>query len=207
MPVTAQHTDEVAVSLQGQLVIAENQSDQPFVDVYDSKRYEIPPGQRLTVPIEAMWDWAGRPWVVDRDHHRERSEELARLKHRYGVFACPELEQSEDDNWQANVPKLTFVSLDGEPQVTVLDDPYGNGVTPADMTVGEQKLLADRYDELQRQIRALEAALANQETRGYIPTSEQAPEDSPGKIPVKASDPPEVVGERRRGREPRPPRT
>lgn len=198
MPTTEQHTDRIATNLMGGLVRCHNNMSVDFISSYAGTRFLIPANGDMIVPIEAMWDWAGRPWVTDKDHHRERSEELERLKVRYGVFSDndPRIDRSDAEAWAANVPDLTFSALDSpETYITVLQDPEGRSVTAVDTTYQEKAALESRYNELQKQVKAMQTALAQTELRNYVPSADAAAEDVPQKVPVKD---PEDPGRRRR---------
>jgi hypothetical protein len=179
----------------GEVVRLENTGEEPFVGKYAQTRYVVQPGKHLIVPKEAMHHWFGRNFLVDVGMKRDRTAELKRIKVLYGVF--DDEAGTEAEKWERNVPhKVHVFDIEGNRLTTMVDDPEGHTVTPADQTEQEKALLDAQIEEMRRQLNALQAAQAQVQLEGYEPTADVSPEDTPKKVPVGASQ-----AASRRGRE------
>lgn len=127
-------------------VRVQNNSSREVVLKWDGVRYRIPANGMNVVPFDAMVRVVGNPNVIGP----ERQEEYARLKvlHNLGTIDNPSLE--------ADYP-LSFYTIDGDPIVTVLDDPEGEHLTPVTQTSVDQTFLLNTIDKLTRQVQALQA--------------------------------------------------
>lgn len=187
-----------------------NTGTREFRGKYAQQAYVIDAGEIRVVPWEAMCHWLGDPTARDGQRVGDgsdagtkvinrRSDELRRLKILYGIFDDKEIDRLEADQWELQGPFLEAANIHGERIITVIDDPDGKAVTPVDTTREDKDLLEGQIDSLKRELAALTANLARQNTDPeYVPTADvgDIDEDIPSKIPVSASSP---FG--RRGRE------
>jgi hypothetical protein len=178
----------------GEVVRLKNKGKTQFVGKYAQTRYAVEPGGELIVPREAMWHWFGRPFLVDTGKHKDRTTEWKRLQTLYGLF--DDEAGSYDEKFKQNVPQVEVYDLDGERIITVIDDPTGANISPADQTRQEKELLDEQIAKMRQELNALQAAQAQVQLEGYEPTSDAVEEDTPKKVPVGAST---AAG--RRGRE------
>lgn len=167
--------------------IVNKSETRPFVGkLSPTQVYRVPPGGTAIVPREGVWLWTGRPWTIDRPENgiRERHEEVMRLRALYGAH-CPDEKTGmvEDELWELNKPLLDVFDMTGEPVVTVIDDPFGDRISPAMQTTAEKDLLAETVDKLRRELASMQGRLNGLE-RGEAMPDVEVPDDEPTKVPV-----------------------
>ncbi len=144
--------------------------DEPFIGKYDGEYITIPTESERILPWDVMVVWMGDPTVENTDRYQERREVYNRLcmMHHAATLTGndPEL-----------LPPLEAYTDDGERIVTVLDDPEGISIAPAEQESGD-------IGKLQRQIDRLQARLEEQ-VAGLIDAPSDAPEnDGPRSRPA-----------------------
>jgi hypothetical protein len=172
----------------GEVVRLHNVGSQDFRGKYDGVRYVIQAGGQAIVPVEAMQHWLGRPHAIDRGRWRERTDEFNRLKQLYGsAFVDPEVDGpiDEEAKWARNKPFLEAYDLDGTRIITVVDDPKGEHLNPADVTQAEQRVVLDQMEALKRQLSQLQSEYAAQQA-GQMTDLDDVPIDEPKTVPVGA---------------------
>lgn len=152
------------------LVRLTNEGPTDFVQGYAAQRYVVHPGKSVIVPYPAVVLWLGDPKAIDSPDRPNRTNELARLRTRYGAY-------DDNDIWENNRPRVVARTLDDEFIATVISDPMGTSVTPADIVVADRDNLKLQVDSLQRQM----AALLDQMTRvaDADVEAETVPRDTP----------------------------
>jgi hypothetical protein len=131
-----------------------NKGTDTFTDTYNNTRYTIAAGSEGFVPWDAMCLWLGDPRARDADErHRDRTDEYARLREKYGVY-------HQDKLFAGVVPQLEVYTLDGKRITTVAEDPEGE---PTDIKVGVPSAnaadTAAEIDALRRQVEQLTSAV------------------------------------------------
>lgn len=138
----------------GDVIRLRNIGDTEFRQQYGGKLYRIPPGSEAIIAFEAMCLWMGHPDAVDIDAKRRyRSDELRRLYVKWGVYENHHLAEQL-------FPKLRAFDIDGEPIITVIDDPEGRHLTPDVQSRLERDDLREQMAAMQKQMAALQAQLA-----------------------------------------------
>jgi hypothetical protein len=173
-----------------------NAGSKTFKGGHANTTYLIEPGKSRFVPFHAAVRWAGNPWAVNEGQHREthwRTLEIDRLSTLYGVYSDPwtveepwtRMDYSDkrpetdavyvqrDDApgspyYHPNLPNLIVEDSEGNQLPTVLSDPEGDIVSPAEIaTRAEQRTLSAQIAELQRQV--AQAQLQMAQTQSAIP--------------------------------------
>lgn len=101
-------------TLNQDLVVAENTSNDPIELQFHSKRYILPPSRPQVIPIGAARLWLGHWEIADPV---ARLEELKRLQTKHGVESL--------GTQTIPVMPISLTTMDGDPITTVLDDPAG----------------------------------------------------------------------------------
>lgn len=163
-----------------------------FKATYANQPYQIAPGATVFVPWFAATHWCGNPFAInvgaDRSTHW-RVGETDRLNTLYGVYAAPwstpqpythvdgqglypghgdieYIQRADGDYWHPQLPDLTLETADGKVLVTVLNDPEGADVTPAEAaTISSNRAVNDTIQELQRQVAELQLSQARNQPR------------------------------------------
>lgn len=162
-----------------------NQGDKPWKDMYDGVRYAIPVGGETFVPFPAACLWFGHPDSIDvDDKNRHRTDEMTRLRVKYGLYENDVDPRTGEDLWAKNVPQIAVVSLSGQRVVTVLDDPTGSNITPTQQTVAAQSQVTDMLAGMQAQIDALTRQLAREQQAGQATMDSDAEDDAPFVPPI-----------------------
>ena len=192
-----------------------NNGPKPFRAGHAGKTHELAPGETRFLPWHAVIRWVGDPFAVNigsdsANHWRVREQD--RLSTLYGTYSDPwvtdepyeiidptgpagmkalEYVQREDGKYyHPHLPDLTVTSTDGKPLVTVLQDPEGADVTPAEQTsLTEQRTLAATVAELQRQLAQQQLLLAQVQGNNSREVSDEFIGDS------AATDTPSVTPE------------
>jgi hypothetical protein len=166
-------------------------STTPFILMWDAKKYQVPVGQSAFAPFEAVSVAAGDPrsnegtqtirdesgnvgWVVDRP------TEVRRLRTLYD-------NQTGDLHEIKFAPQLTVEDLEGNAIRTVLDDPEGESVLPAETTILDREQLLAQVQRQQRMIEQLATAqgidLGTVETQTSEPDEPSNTEDPFASVP------------------------
>lgn len=143
--------------------------DEPFIGKYDGEYITIPTESEKIVKWDVMVVWMGDPTVENTDRHQERRDSFNRLCAKYHARMLT-------GNDPSLLPPLEAYTEDGERIVTILDDPEGISITPAEQDHGD-------IGKLQRQIDRLQARLEEQ-VAGLIDAPSDAPEDGPRSRPA-----------------------
>ncbi len=171
-----------------------NPGPRAFKSRFEGQWYEIPANSEIIVDERMMWHWLGRPFLTDGadPDERDRTEEYARLRALYGSD-YPETDhdgrilKSADQRWEDDLkPCLEAWKLTGERVVTVVDDPEGKKVTPAQAaTKMEKETLEASISEMREQIAMMQRMMG--EGRIDLPetlTLDDIPSDEPQAVPV-----------------------
>lgn len=133
-----------------------NLMDKEWTGMYNSQTYRMSPGGECIAPYIAVCNWFGHPEAVDiGPRERYRTDEYARLRVFYGVY-------DDEDKWDELTPKVEVYDLDGNRIITVIDDPSGSALTPAQSTVAERDLLVRQMTQMQKQMAMMQAQLDTQ---------------------------------------------
>jgi len=156
-----------------------NLRDVVLVDSYDGTTYSVDPGGHAIVPLEAAKLWFGNWELVNKPDRamRERDDEHRRLMQRGGCADNPGL-------WDVSKPLVEVADVDGEVNfVTVIDDPSGDSVSQADVTVNEHQ---DMLGMIRQQAKDLDRLKKQYETtiRSEQPDAD-ADEDAPEPVASK----------------------
>lgn len=156
-----------------------NLRDVALVDSYDGTTYSVDPGGHAIVPLEAAKLWFGNWDVVNKPDRalRDRDDEHRRLMQRGGCADNPEM-------WDATKPHVEVTDVDGDDKfITVIDDPSGNSVSQADVTVNEHQ---DMLGMIRAQAKDLDRLKKQYETtiRSEQPDAD-ADEDAPEPVASK----------------------
>lgn len=136
---------------QNAMVRIHNVGPKPFRQKYDGAKYELMPGNDTFIPWDAMCLWFGHPEAIDipgDKRRRYRSDEVARLRVKYGVY-------EHHNKWDQATPNIEVFTIAGDRIVTVLDDPEGKQITPESQTVAERDMMARQMAAMQAQMNAL----------------------------------------------------
>lgn len=136
------------------MVKVRNVSDVDFTKDYHIDIITIPARSESFVMWEVMVYWLGNPALVDESiRQKARTREYERLRVLYGAY-------ENDLLWDANKPQLEVYTLDGETRIyTVVDDPEGKRVMPAQQTVAGAASYEAQIAAMQRQITALQTLI------------------------------------------------
>lgn len=163
-----------------------NEDVQPYTFKFERRRYVLEPNKKNPVPFEAAVLWTGDPRATDKMQSvrteggdvlfiPDRESEVRRLKVKYGG----------EENYQ--FPNIAVTTLDDQPIVTVLQDPEGNTVNPAVVTVEANTIASDRIRSLEEKLARLTALLEPEagELTDFVNNSEveatgDIPEDTAG---------------------------
>lgn len=155
----------------GDMMRVVNVGDKEFKDGWDGNKFVIPPGGERFVPFDAIEVWLGHPDAMDTsENNRVRLAEYTRLRVRYGAYEF-------DDKWEENKPRLEVYTLEGDRVTTVVDDPEGEGITPDQQTVLENRLLSEQLARMQEQMKVLQNQI-NDENRGADASVQVADDDT-----------------------------
>ncbi len=167
-----------------------NPGPNAFRNRFEGRWYEIPVGTEVVLDERMMWQWLGRPYLVDKPDDKARTEEYLRLRALYGSD-YPEIRDGQvvknaEQRWDELKPSLEAFKLDGTRLITVVDDPEGAQITPAEQaTKAEQANIDSTIAEMREQIAALQRLQG--EGRVDIPdtlTLDDIPGDDPQTVPV-----------------------
>lgn len=153
-----------------QMVRCKNVGDKPFKDGYANVTYVLPPGKDVFVPYDAAVLWFGNPDVFDVSaRQRGRTDFYHRLRLRYGAFDDhriladgSEVRFTADELWEENKPQVEVYTLEGERLHTIIDDPEGTNVDPAQTNPGEAQGILARMGQLEAELGLLRQAQAAQ---------------------------------------------
>lgn len=171
------------MSWQEEFVIVKNETDKPV----DWEGQKLQPGGQAAVPYLKMMNSHGDPRSIPGQHRVYMSGNGER-----GVVQPREVERSRVSNmWSVgperpwtDIPPVTFYTMDGERIFTVVDDPQGDHVAPAELTVDQQAHLQKTVDRQQEVIdRLLEVSGLDKDA---IPPDVQ-PVEVPPDIPTDDS--------------------
>lgn len=157
-----------------------NAGQEPWRDWYNSREFNLQPGQQTIVPYAAILNWFGDPDLRDSGDRYLRSDEYRRLGTRYGWH----IGESEEEWRETRMPRIKCFTLEDEPILTVLDDPNGESLKDKPAT-------SDQYSYLEQTVQRQEAELAQmrkvlhnlQASQG---AEEAIPEDEPKQVPTGA---------------------
>lgn len=184
-----------------------NKGNTPFSIQWNSRVHKLEPSKPSYVPVEAAVLWFGDPRSGDsagsfRTESGEvvvipdRSSEVRRLCVKYGYQTGGEIEfltkgKGHEDN---NVPRVEVRSLDDDSILpTVLSDPLGDEVLPANVSVADNNDLLALIKSQQQQISALQQHIGFQPSVIETPEGQELPEDDSylqGANPPPESGPP-----------------
>lgn len=184
----AQKVDEAAAFV----VRVRNPGNENFIDRFNNVPYVVPANGESVVPIDGAKLWFGDWEKRNKDANlRERDEEVARLKVRWGVYDAP----------LPPCPLEVFTLL-GESITTILDDPTGDSLDPVFSGDEEKQRLAGMMKQYQHQLAALQEQMSRV-THGSM-ALEDVPEDEAEGVPLPPLpgqlDVPPIEGERKVGR-------
>lgn len=162
-----------------------NVGEEPLVDAFDGSHYWIEPGRDAVVPLEAVDLWFGDNTMVDEMHRKRRHDEMLRLRVRYGAIDTGDGEMSADQLFDKNKPKVKVTTLDGEECETVLSDPLGEKVTPAETTVDEKRELWELIEKQQRELESLKREFRREARREDAIAVGDLEEDEPQTVPSR----------------------
>lgn len=152
------------------MVRCKNVGDKPFKDGYANVTYVLPPNKDVFVPYDAAVLWFGNPDVFDVSaRQRGRTDFYHRLRLRYGAFDDhriladgSEVRFTADELWEENKPQVEVYTLEGERLHTIIDDPEGTNVDPAQTNPGEAQGILARMGQLEAELGLLRQAQAAQ---------------------------------------------
>lgn len=151
-----------------------NTGSRPFTARYDGLQYHLPAdGGEALVHFGAACLWFGHPDAVDIDSkNRHRTDEVSRLRVRYGLYE-KSVDENGDDPWDTETPDIECYTMDGTRLITVLEDAFGRHLTP------ETVMQSDR-DRDQLTIEAMRAQMAQMQAQmEALLSAQQATGDSP----------------------------
>lgn len=175
-----------------------NVGDQQWSDMFGGVQYRINPGGEAFVPFPAVCLWFGHPDAVDIDpRNRHRTDEVARLRTKYGVYehtvvpeSRPDLGEIGTDAWENVRPRIDVYALTGEKLVMVMDDPDGTNVTPAQLTIAEQQSSGQMLATMQAQMAEMQREIARLRSQeDALADGGAVGEDTDPTAPVVASPP------------------
>lgn len=147
------------------MVKIRNVGDTDFVKDYHIDMITIPAHGESFVMWEVMVYWLGNPALTDESiRSKQRTREYERLRVLYGAY-------ENDLLWEANRPRLEVRTLDDQRIHTVVDDPEGKYVMPAQQTVAGAASYEAQIAALQRQLGALQTLVE----QGQPPVGAQQP--------------------------------
>jgi hypothetical protein len=155
----------------GQMVRVINKGPNPLTIKYNRIKYILEPEIEKVIPYEAAQVWFGDPrsaaeirTIVTDDGMPQmiypRRHEVRRLRAKYG-----NIEGIGDESEIQECPTIEMYNLDGERITTVLEDPHGNSVNQASVTVADNATTQSMIRQQQKQIELLMAEL---EKRGGL---------------------------------------
>lgn len=162
-PMTLMMEDDPAL----QIVRLKNVGTTPWKDKFNNRAYSMEPGEEIVVPFLAMCLWLGHPDAIDHPSDREKNfrfQEWRRLQVRYGSYDNVGEEPivtkaGTIPPWKDQVPKIEVLSMAGEPMVTVVDDPEGRHLKPAQQNISQVELMQSALERMQSQMEEMEARL------------------------------------------------
>lgn len=185
-------------------VAVTNTGPKPFIGGHAGKKHQINPGETRYLPWDAVCRWVGNPFArnmgADRQLHF-RTNEVDRLSTVYGTYSEPwstdepyEIvdttgpagmkpivyeERPDGRFYHPHIPSLLVKSSDGQVLTTVLQDPEGADVTPAEQTsITESRTLAAAVAELQRQLAQTQLQLAQSQGGQFQSDNTEFAEDA-----------------------------
>ncbi len=165
-----------------------NLGDKEFRGGHAGKTHALAPGESRFLPWDAARRWCGDPFAVnvgqDKSTHW-RSGEVDRLSTLYGIYSNPwtsdepfevidefgpsslkphvYVEREDGKFYHPYLPNLRVETADGQVLKTVIDDPEGDDITPAQQsTVTEAKAMSALREELERKLRQVDLIMAQQ---------------------------------------------
>lgn len=142
----------------GNVVQMHNHGDTKFRMPYGRQWLEIEPGQTFMCTQEIAAHFLGRWWTDNTDpKYRERAAEVHRLHTLYGAYEDMVM-------WEQNRPRVGLFAPNGEPIVTVVDDPHGLHARPVGLIANSS--VAEQVQFMQAQLAQL---LQQQNNREGMP--------------------------------------
>lgn len=157
-PAAQSPTQVIGLAGSPSMVRVKNTRDEDWSFIYGV------PEQRITIPalseIILAWEivvfWMGNPAMTNKNaRQKDRTKEYDRIRVLFGAYY-------EDDVWERNRPPLEVFDLEGSRIFMVADDPEGATVTQASQTVALQATYEQQIAAMQRQIDAMQQAIAQQ---------------------------------------------
>lgn len=178
----------------GDFVQVRNLDDKPLDLLWDSKKYRIAPGAQQPIPFEAaklaFGDPRSGPQMTSIRDFRgvvhwlpDRASEIRRLR-------CLYDNQAGDESTVLKHPKVEVFDLEGNRVVTVLDDPAGESVTPANQSVSDSNEILALMQRQQATIDMLMKRLHVNESGEEI-----EPPETPTATATTAPDPTDPTAE------------
>lgn len=154
-----------------QIVRLKNTGTRPWADKYNNRKYTMEPGEEIVVPFLAMCLWFGHPDAIDHPTDKQRQfrfDEWRRLQVRYGSYDNvgeePIVTKSGSiPPWKDQVPSIEVLTMAGEKIITVVDDPEGRHLQPAQQNVSQVELMQSAIERMQEQMREMESRLATEQ--------------------------------------------
>lgn len=169
-----------------------NRGDKTFVNFFEKHKTEIRPGGVAYVPWKAACIWFGNPELRNTETSKQREQEFKHLLARYGVYY-------HTDRIDELFPKCEVYSLEGERIYMVMDDPDGRlalNPTGTDASSTESEILQRRAYDLEQQMNAVLAVLAEINPDAAAKLAERLPTASAQVTPAGADAVPAGVNPR-----------
>jgi hypothetical protein len=147
----------------GDVVMARNLGTRPLTLTYGGRKYDVPVEKQVAIPFDCMTLWFGDPRATDairsvRDEAGivtwvpDRATEVRRLRLKWGQITGSEETVTEGPR---DVPKVEFSDFDGRQIFSVVDDPFGDHISPVQITRAENDDLRALVLRQQDQIDAM----------------------------------------------------
>lgn len=131
-----------------------NIGSEPWTGKYANQDYRIAAGSEAIVSFAAACLWFGHPDAIDvDDRNRYRTDELDRLRVRYGVY------DGTKEQWDEATPNIEVHDLDGNRLITIIDDPDGAHLSPAQSSVQEKVAMQEQMARMAQQMKAMQAQI------------------------------------------------
>ena len=154
------------------VVVVTNNESLPFTIKYNKREYKLTPGHPVFLPFEAACLWFGDPRSQGNIQSYtgtdglvafvpDRATEVRRLRMKWGMIYGPEttFEGYRDAHGkqgdQVHIPDVSVATPDGEKLWMVVEDPAGNHVEAATLTVSDTGDLLAQLRRQQAQINLL----------------------------------------------------
>lgn len=193
-PMTLVMEDDPAL----QILRVTNIGKKPWSDKFQNRRYSAEPGQEIVVPFLAVCLWLGHPDAIDHPSDKQRQfrfEEWRRLQVRYGCYdnigdETIHTKQGDIPAWKNVVPRLKVTTMAGEEVITVVDDPEGRHLLPAQQNISQVEMMQNAIERMQAQMEEMQARL-DQAQRTEEAIGEAADSPTP---PVRDESRPPTTG-------------